>query len=220
VDAEGSPIISKFMRKDDDALEVGSVVEFSVFHALVDHCILSPPDAIESGVGADQMKDKSKTLDLASLLKSWKITYSTAKDLDRGRMKAYDGSLCLCMDNYLRLFNAKSALIGCQRVSSRVLFHAGAKLKFTGYVVRMGKLIKSNPFVEDISGESTSALKGNDRDTAEIHPITPLLAQHNSYGNLNNLDKTSASSVHASLFMDLDFSRGINFAKDVKGKFH
>jgi hypothetical protein len=42
VDAEGTPIIGKFLRKEEDALEVGSVVEFSTFHALVDHCILSP----------------------------------------------------------------------------------------------------------------------------------------------------------------------------------
>jgi hypothetical protein len=148
VDVEGSPIIGKFMRKDDDVLEVGSVVEFSVFHALVDHCILSPHEP-QSGMGKVQMNDISKTLDLASLVRSWKITYSTTKDLDRG-------SLCYCMDKYLRLFNAKSALIGCQRVSSSDLFHVGANIRFTGYVVRMGKLIKSNPAVDDISVKDTT----------------------------------------------------------------
>jgi hypothetical protein len=112
----------------------------------------------------------------ASLIKLWKITYSTTEDLDRGRMKAYDGSLCLCMDNYLRLFNAKSALIGCQRVSSRDLFHVGAKLKFTDYVVRMGKLIKSNPAIDDIPLVGTTAVIESCKDKSVMQPTTPLLA--------------------------------------------
>jgi hypothetical protein len=99
VDAEGTPIIGKFMRKEDDALEVGYVVEFSVFHALVDHCILSPPE--DNGSGVDLAIDKSSTLDLTNLVRLWKISYSTVKDLDRGRMKAYDGSLRLSTNNYL-----------------------------------------------------------------------------------------------------------------------
>ncbi|KAM0886498.1 hypothetical protein ACQ4PT_029612 [Festuca glaucescens] len=221
VDVEGSPIIGKFMRKDDEVLEVGSVVEFSVFHALVDHCILSPPEP-QSGMVKVQMNDIAKTLDLASLVRSWKITYSTTKDLDRGRMKAYDGSLCYCMDKYLRLFNAKSALIGCQKVSSSDLFHVGAKIRFTGYVVRMGKLIKSNPAVDDISVKDTAPgdeSDGLNKDKAVVNPLETLLAQ----GSANQSDQatpTSSSFVHAALFKDLDFSHGINFAKDVKNKFN
>ncbi|KAM0851424.1 hypothetical protein ACQ4PT_052440 [Festuca glaucescens] len=221
VDVEGSRIIGKFMRKDDEVLEVGSVVEFSVFHALVDHCILSPPEP-QSGMVKVQMNDIAKTLDLASLVRSWKITYSTTKDLDRGHMKAYDGSLCYCMDKYLRLFNAKSALIGCQKVSSSDLFHVGAKIRFTGYVVRMGKLIKSNPAVDDISVKDTAPgdeSDGLNKDKAVVNPLETLLAQ-GSATQSDQATPTSSSFVHAALFKDLDFSHGINFAKDVKNKFN
>ncbi|KAM0827262.1 hypothetical protein ACQ4PT_068312 [Festuca glaucescens] len=217
VDVEGTPIIGKFMRKEDDALEVGSVVEFSVFHALVDHCILSPPE--DNGSGDDLMIDKSSAQDLTNLVKFWKISYSTVKDLDRGRMKAYDGSLSLSTDNFLRLFNAKSAPIGCQRLSSRDLFHVGAKIHFSEHVVRMGKLIKSSPAVDVIMSEGIS----ND-----VHPspapvkaaVVPLFT-HQANGAATVKDTpTSASSVHATLFKGLDFSHGINFAKDVKYKFN
>jgi hypothetical protein len=112
VDAEGTPIIGKFLRKEEDVLEVGSVVEFSIFHAFVDHCILSPPE--DNGSGDELIIEKSTAQDLSDLVKLWKVSYSTVKDLDRGRMKAYDGSLSLSKDNFLRLFNAKSAPIGCQ----------------------------------------------------------------------------------------------------------
>jgi hypothetical protein len=47
--------------------------------------------------------------------RSWKITYSTVKDMDRGRMKAYDGTLELDeIDQWLRLRCARGIQIGCR----------------------------------------------------------------------------------------------------------
>jgi hypothetical protein len=64
-------------------------------------------------------------------LRKWKITYSTIKDLDRGHMKAYDGSIELRKkDNFLILNNAKGKQIGCRFLKSKDQFHIGAKLFF------------------------------------------------------------------------------------------
>jgi hypothetical protein len=195
-------------------------VEFSIFHALVDHCILSPPE--DNGSGDDLITDKSTTQDLTDLVKLWKISYCMIKDLDRGRMKAYDGSLSLSKDNFLRLFDAKSAPIGCQRMSSRDMFHAGAKIHFSKHVVRMGKLIKSNPAVDVIMSEGANndiqigdCSSENSNDT-----ILPLLTKTAVNGFKGQEDFSSASSVHAALFQGLDFSHGINFAKDIRAKFN
>ena len=50
VDAEGTPVIGKFLGKEEDVLEEGSVVELSIFHAFVDHCILSPLRTMDLGM--------------------------------------------------------------------------------------------------------------------------------------------------------------------------
>jgi hypothetical protein len=179
-----------------------------------------PPE--DNGSGDDLNIDKSSAHDLTSLVKLWKITYSTIKDLDRGRMKAYDGSLSLSKDNFLRLFDAKSAPIGCQRMSSRDMFHAGAKIHFSKHVVRMGKLIKSSPAVDVIMSEGVINDIHNGVSSSEpLHDtVLPLLTKTAENGIKGQEDSSSASSVHAALFRGLDFSHGINFAKDILSKFN
>jgi hypothetical protein len=49
--------------------------------------------------------------------------------------------------------------------------------------------------------------------------LETLLAQGSAY-QTDQATPTSSSFVHAALFKDLDFSHGINFAKDVKNKFN
>ncbi|KAK1664301.1 hypothetical protein QYE76_052460 [Lolium multiflorum] len=171
VDAAGSPIIGKFMRKDDGALEVGFVVEFSVYHALVDHCILSPPDL--PGLDKGPVYDTSKTLDLATL-----------------------------------------------RVSSKDRFHVGSKIRFTDHVVRLGTIIKSNPAVDDIAVKDAipgQESLGSSKDAVVDNHFKAFLAQDPTQSDQDSTD--SSSLAYAALFKDLDFSHGINFAKDVKNKF-
>jgi hypothetical protein len=75
-------------------------------------------------------------------LKSWKITYSTFKDLDHGRMKSYDGFLELRKkDNFLILNNAKGKQIGYRFKKSKDSFHLVAKLFCPSHSIRMGVLI-------------------------------------------------------------------------------
>jgi hypothetical protein len=74
-----------------------------------------------------------------SRLDSWKITYSTLKDLGKGRMKSYDGSLEICKkDNFMILNNAKGKQIGYRFLKSHESLCLGAKLRFPLHVVRIG----------------------------------------------------------------------------------
>jgi hypothetical protein len=76
---------------------------------------------------------------VVGLSKFWKITYSTIKDLDRGRMKAYDGMLEVTeKDQWLRLKNARGIQIGCRSLQKGDHFSIGAKLIFPIHVVRIG----------------------------------------------------------------------------------
>jgi hypothetical protein len=125
------------------------------------------------------------------------------------------------MDKHLRLFNAKCALIGCQRVSSKDRFHVGSKIRFAGHVVRLGKLIKSNPDVDDISVKeiiSGDESHGATKDSVVDNHFEALLAQGTNHSDQD--PSNSSTLAHAALFKDLDFSHGINFAKVVKNKFH
>ncbi|KAM0865930.1 hypothetical protein ACQ4PT_042941 [Festuca glaucescens] len=139
MDAKGTPIIGKFLQKDDDVLEVGSVVEFSAFHALVDHCIVSPQ---EDQVVIDQVP----LADPKFMDRHWTVTYSTSTDLSRGRLKAYDGTLGLIVkDNWLVLKNAKGTVIGRRGAKSKDLFSIGAKILFPNHVIQLGvPLVISN----------------------------------------------------------------------------
>jgi hypothetical protein len=84
-------------------------------------------------------KDYSSIADLTPPSKIWKITYSTHKDLDRERMKAYDGSLSLSVkDGWISLFDAKGKIVGCRYKESNDNFSVGAKLSFPIHVVHMG----------------------------------------------------------------------------------
>jgi hypothetical protein len=78
--------------------------------------------------------------------RSWKITYSTVKDMDRGRMKAYDGTLELDeINQWLRLRCARGIQIGCRSLQKGDQFSVGAKLIFPVHIVRLGMLLSTGP---------------------------------------------------------------------------
>jgi hypothetical protein len=144
--------------------------------------------------------------------KKWKITYSTLKDLDHGRMKAYDGTLELVLkSNRLILYNAKGAQIGFKLVDRRDNFSIGSKINVHLHRVRIGaKLLNGVPLVPSESlplVESESA-------TNFIEGADPRKGCSDS-----PTDGEVFSSVFASLNLGLNFSHGKNFAKDVKLKF-
>jgi hypothetical protein len=151
------------MQPDIDVFKARSVIEFSAFHAFIDHRIYPTPDAIDEIeqdttiiTSALDLKGKSKVPDPISAelhskkssstaaptqpSKMWKITYSTHKDLDRGRMKAYDGSLSRSVkDDWITLLDAKGKIIGCRYMESKDNFSVSAKLYFPMHVVQMGQ---------------------------------------------------------------------------------
>ncbi|KAM0904181.1 hypothetical protein ACQ4PT_018191 [Festuca glaucescens] len=230
LDANGTPIIGKFFHKDEDVLEVGSVVEFSAFHALVDHCILSPQD---------QAVDPVQVADPKSSDRHWKVSYSTSADLDRGRLKAYDGTLVLVVkDNWLSLRNAKGDVIGKRGTKSKDSFSVGAKVLFPKHVVRMGvPLVVSKNVQVPVLGTGINSNASSFVLPAHslFHNEQPVMLQE----DLNKGDSSDrpnsvklardecleeqssfANSVHASLFMGLSFYPGLKFAKDVKKNFN
>jgi hypothetical protein len=73
---------------------------------------------------------------VVSRLKCWKITYSTHKDLGRGHMKAYDGTLELRKkDNFLILNISKGHKIGCRFMKPKDNFSIGWKINFPLHAV-------------------------------------------------------------------------------------
>ncbi|KAM0827957.1 hypothetical protein ACQ4PT_067858 [Festuca glaucescens] len=227
LDDNGIPIIGKFIQHEIYVFKVGSIIEFSAFHALVDHCIFPPYDdqstAVSHGPYKDQdavdlLKGKSKVLDpslaeinpkdnpsildLIQPSKTWKITYSTRKDLDRGRMKAYDGSLSLSVkDGWISLFDAKGKIVGCRYKEPKDNFSVGAKLYFPIHVIRMGQLIRS------IGNTMDKCMAHADLGTA---PNTPT--GKNERQEYSQVD-------HYSLSKDLDYSPGLKVAKYCYTKF-
>jgi hypothetical protein len=61
----------------------------------------------------------------------WKVTYSTVKDYDRGRVKAYDGSLHLWIsNNWLVLLNAKGTPIIGRYLKNGEILSIGSDVVF------------------------------------------------------------------------------------------
>jgi hypothetical protein len=109
MNSKGTSIVGKYLQAGD-TVDIGSEIEFSAFHVKVIGCVLSPNEDL---IASDQDLLNMMVSDPRSADRCWKVTYSTHVDLARGRMKAYDGSLMLSVkDNWLRLKNAKGAMIG------------------------------------------------------------------------------------------------------------
>jgi hypothetical protein len=219
-DDQGIPIIGKFMQPDIDEFKVRSVIEFSAFHAFIDHCIYPTPDVIDAteqdtpiDSSALDLKGKSKasdpisaevnpkvsfsTADQNHLSKMWKITYSTHKDLDRGRMKAYDGSLSRSVkDDWITLLDAKGKIIGCRYKEPQDNFSVGAKLSFPMHVVRMGQSLNktTNGMHECMAHASSSGSVPKASVDSKDYQESPQMS-------------------HYSLSKILDYSPGIKVAK-------
>jgi hypothetical protein len=159
--------------------------------------------------------------------KMWKIMYSTSKDLDRGRMKAYDGLLELAQkEDFLILRNAKGFRIGCRDLHRRDSLSLGAKLTFPWHVVRIGHQIQSadvarcmeqvkDPPQLDVSGLSAASLnddhivsESQTPNGKEIAIITSSVAGEVSDSKRSNsvapIDRAT-SSVYDSLALGLNF---------------
>ncbi|KAM0868195.1 hypothetical protein ACQ4PT_041499 [Festuca glaucescens] len=232
---KGTPIVGKYLKRGD-LVDVGSVVEFLGFTAKVIHCVLSPTNVCPA---SDHELLKMSGSDPNSRDRGWHVTYSTHRDLCRGRMKSYDGSLLLSVkDNWLLLKDAKGAMVGRHGVKSTDSFSIGAKLSFPNHAVRLGSQWK---FAKPVISPSVNMVKVVLPDTTVVNP-TPAVTEIVQEPMMNSSTSASvadhvviptpamadsligegsfANSVHASLFMGLNFSHGNNFAKDVRYKFN
>jgi hypothetical protein len=223
LDHKGDPIIGR--RVLDSVISVGSSLHIQ------DHLIrvlsleatevhsadqgISVPPSITSPFPV--VEDLSRVNDR---LMTWKIMYSTFKDLDRGRMKSYDGFLELRKkDNFLILNNAKGKQIGCRFKKSKDSFHLGAKLFFPLHSVRMGVPIYTVRFprcsdqVLPAAGQVISA----DQSTTTI--IDPVVTSQGESLSASEPKSDLMLFVHDAISLGLNFSHGVNFAKDVRNKF-
>ncbi|KAM0889518.1 hypothetical protein ACQ4PT_027648 [Festuca glaucescens] len=150
----------------------------------------------------------------------WKVSYSTKKDLDCGRMKAYDGTMKFWSSNgWIVLLNAKDEPIAVQVIPLGQCFKPGTKVTFPHHVVRVGctlygsSAILENPPVEALvlapvnMVGSTSADGDRGKHSGNLHELDSAAESVQ-----NNLDPSFV--VHTSIAMGLDFKAGYNFAKE------
>jgi hypothetical protein len=147
--------------------------------------------------------------------RSWKITYSTVKDMDRGRMKAYDGTLELDeIDQWLHLRCARGIQIGCRSLQKGDQFSIGAKLFFPIHIVRIGIAISAGTSSSTrdcmVHAGSTVVLMTNKEGTSTATKAPETSAVLNS---------VPPEDMPARAHLDLSMSHGKNFSKDVHHKF-
>jgi hypothetical protein len=151
----------------------------------------------------------------------WKVTYSTIKDLDCGRLKAYDGTMLLLMaEKWLILKNAKDYPIAVQSISdvrasqAHTLFCVGAKVRFPFHSVRMGICLASPPMPQ-VSAQTVQPNDGTNKS------YLVSVAPESRSGLPANIasDGEMSSAVYEAMTMGLDFSTGISFAKSIRRKY-
>jgi hypothetical protein len=78
----------------------------------------------------------------------WKIKYTTVKDLELGRVKAYDGSLNLWLsNNWLVLLNAKGSLIIGRYYENGEILSIGSEVVFPCHRAKIHACMISPPEV-------------------------------------------------------------------------
>jgi hypothetical protein len=151
------------------------------------------------------------------LSKFWKITYSTIKDLDRGRMKSYDGMLEVTeKDQWLRLKNARGVQISCRSLQKSDHFSIGAKLIFPLQVVRIGTpIIVGLPSTRVCMDHAASqpVLMTDNVPTPSVETLATAPVEVLTSGTVPPIDLVSQPALKLSL------SHGRNFSKDVQHKF-
>jgi hypothetical protein len=232
----GSPLISQHFT--ENPIQVGSTIMISNYRIRVLSVIsilksssgsaLSSLEVTASGSGlgplvghtSGSLPFPSKVLDVQTpnfntRLKCWKISYSTYRDLDRARMKSYDGTLEMRKaDNFLILNNAKGKQIGCRFLKSSDRLSVGTKLFFPLHVVKMGVELQST-FIKKVIPNTTlsppePAVAKPLVLQSEIVKVSPKEATDNSQISM---------AVYDSITLGLDFSHGITFSSNVRKRF-
>jgi hypothetical protein len=172
---KGTPIVGNFLR-NGDVVDVGSILEFPVYSVKVVQCVLSPH---VDHIALDQELMQMSGSDLNPLDQGWHVTYSTHRDLWRGRMKSYDGSLFFsAKHNWLLLKDAKGAMVGRCGLKPVDSFMLGSKISFPNHEIGMGttwqvpmKHSIPQPTVSDLNKKVEPHLRDGDMDASiPTHP--------------------------------------------------
>ncbi|KAM0880621.1 hypothetical protein ACQ4PT_033457 [Festuca glaucescens] len=156
----------------------------------------------------------------------WKVSYSTKKDLDRGRIKDYDGTVKYWSSNgWIVLLNAKEEPIAVQLLSEGQCVKPGAKVNFSHHSVTVRLLLSGLPSdlgpFEGVSAASTSEVSVEESQSGEpasrsedsISDHTGIAQQLGSI--VPSIDVTHcmghAPRTPNPLVMSLDFSDGQAF---------
>jgi hypothetical protein len=208
---KGTPIVGKFLRKGD-AIEVGSVLEFTVYTIKVIKCVLSPH--VNRAASVPELMQMSGS-DSNPMDQGWHVTYSTHRDLWRGRMKSYDGSLFFsAKHNWMLLKDARGAIVGRRGIKSTDNFSLGSKISFPNHVIRLGPtwpVIQKNTDVgtTDSAGSSnmghSNSIDGGGEEYVHIHQVEDQVLP--------------SSAVFDVISMKLDFSSGYKFKNEIKKRF-
>jgi hypothetical protein len=208
-----SDVIEGRYRGKEETIVIGSKIIFDGHFARIMRSDLSPPEVC------------GLVLSIPDLNWVWKISYSTFKDLDRGRMKAYDGTLILlAAEKLLILKNAKGDPVAVQAVRSdpvskvSVSYSVGSKIRFQLHSVRIGKCLASPPVQNHVLSLSNANASPSSVSSAD-HVDSD--AQKLAGPGLDTCDSTNdiPSTMFDSLSMGLDFTYGIYFAKHVRKRF-
>jgi hypothetical protein len=202
-----------------ELIKVGSTIHFSGHSVKVTHCDFGPKDLSTDLEVCDPVSSSAA----CNLL--WKVTYSTTKDLSRDRFNTFDGTMHLWIaDLWLILKNAKNVPIAVKLWSKKQSLKVGCKINFPNYVVRVGVCLSGDPStlptVKDLSPHPAPQLalqmvlvdQGELSDSKSEAPSTLVTTTQNS--------TEPVSAVHSSLSMGVDFTPGMNFAKEIKRLFH
>ena len=174
------------------------------------------------------------------------MTYSISKDLDRGRVKSYDGTIHLWIKehqlDWITLKDAKGTSLVGRRVYHKEKIDFGFKVRLPSHIALVGTCVKS-PHDQDgaldhirtiISmGSTTQDPAGlNGSDPRDPSGLNGLNGSSSSIGiNVSDFENPKSdkhialpeadysSSVYDDSSMGLDYSHGIDFAKEIHNLF-
>ena len=159
----------------------------------------------------------------------WKVTYTSSHDLDRGRVRVYDGTLHLWIKesrcDWVVLKDDKDHALTGRDVLFNEKIDLGSQVCFSSYSALVGICVSSP---QDLAVSSSSGdnkvvsdldLKGskvNSKDISKVTCISSALDKPVVEKPMQVPEEGCSSAVYDAITMGLDFSRGYDFAKEVK----
>jgi hypothetical protein len=206
-------VIEGCYLNQEEKIWIGSTIIFPNHFARILRSVIAPNEV--RVIPADDFSpDTSEPVSVVD--GNWEVSYSMIKDLDRGHLKAYDGTMRLCSSqNWLVLLNAKGHPISVKSEKPK-LFAKGTKIQFSHHVVRVGDCMLA-PSVPAI-GLASAAVVHNE-NLLNSSSSSQLVTSGSIEIPLLEDCSNSSGAVYDSIALGLDFSKGFSFAKEIKRLF-